>query len=148
MVDISNFVGASLTTVSMGWAALSGVDLVVDHLTPPPIEGMGYYSEPVHPGETVIVRWEIRKRTDCNGLYSRVWEGEDYFSMVEAVRTVNLPKGAGTYYIPTRIPDETPEGQVRLKIKGYYDCDVKNQEDEWFMLGPVVMVVAANGETE
>jgi len=141
MFDVSNFVGASLTTVSMGWAALTGVELVVDHLTPPPVEGKGYYSEPVRAGETVSIKWVITKRTDCNGLSSRVWEGEDNFSMVEAMRVATLPKGTGVYYIPTRIPEETPAGEVRLKIKGYYDCDVKNQEDEWFILGPVVMVV-------
>jgi hypothetical protein len=147
MHDVSNFVGASLTAVSVGWVALTGVDLVVDHLTPPPVAGKGYYSEPVRAGETVNIKWVITKLTDCHGLTSRVWEGEDNFSMMEETRVTTLPKGTGVYYIPTRIPEGTPVGEVSLKIKGYYDCDVTSQENKWFILGPVLLVVVPNEET-
>jgi len=44
--------------------------------------------------------------------------------------------------VMTRIPETAPAGELRLSVKGYYDCrTVSSDKLSWFMLGPVVMVV-------
>jgi hypothetical protein len=149
MVAVNNIVGLAITTASIGWAALSGVAVIEDYFSLPPIEGVGYYDQTVRPGETINVKWVITKRTPCNGVSSRVWEGQDSFSMVEASRPTVIPVGTNMIrYVSTVVPAGTPAGEVKLKVQGYYKCGNAKHAEKWFMLGPVVMVVVKNETPE
>lgn len=105
----------------------------------PLIEGVGIAPAEVHAGDTVLVEWDIVKRTDCPGYSSRVWSGESGFQLTEPVQASGLPVGSATYEIQTGIPRLAPEGPLSLEIVGHYDCE--GREPWHFRLGPVEMMV-------
>jgi hypothetical protein len=120
-------------------AVVSGRDAVVSVLTPPLIEGAGAVESPVRPGENVLVTWSIDKRTDCPGLTSRVWHGEEGFQLTEPVQITALPKGQAIYHIQTLVPTMAPPGHLTLKIKGHFECP--GAAPVAFALAPVHMEV-------
>lgn len=127
-----------LAAVDMG---LIVVETVTGSVFPPAIEGRGYYEEIVNPGETVLVTWELVKRTGCPGENHRVWVGENGFTMTESVGPTTLPMTEDfvTYSIPTQIPDQAPEGLLELTVVGYYQCIGSPRSN--FELGPVEFTV-------
>lgn len=137
---INNLVGAVTASLALITASVSGYGVVKDYVSDPAIEGYGVYDKPVRAGETVPIEWHISKRTDCGGNSSRVWDGSEGFHMVEGYRTTTIPIGEDQHHIIlTRVPDETPSGEVQLRVKGFYNCG--GTDHEWFILGPVIMVV-------
>lgn len=132
-----NSYAASLSSaIAAGLLAIaSAFDAVTVLTSPAPIEGVGYYTAPVSAGETVIVDWQITKRVDCPGFTGRVWEGENGFFLAEPLQPTALPMGTITPKIPTAIPPQAPIGDLRLTIKGAFDCE--GREEIHFSLTPV-----------
>lgn len=125
-------------------AVYTGVDTAYTLMKPPVIEGIADVPAYVTPGEHVLVRWTINKRTVCPGYASRVWQGNAGFHLSEPVQATSIPKGEGVYDIPTGIPNLIPEGAATLTIRGHFDCP--GQPPEYFTLGPVQLnVKEANG---
>lgn len=122
-------------------AAHDGGLAVIKTLAPPPIEGIGTAPEYVQAGTSVLVRWEIIKRTDCPGKNARVWQGADGFIYRQALGQTRLPQTDDwrVYTIQTDIPDDAPPGELRLTIEGHYTCP--GTQPEPFTLGPVTMTV-------
>lgn len=104
------------------------------------VEGVGAYHSPVTAGETVLIDWMITKRIDCPGQSSRVWSGENGFSMSESMRPTKMPVGTGTYKVETKIPDEAPEGDLKMTVSGYFECP--HRDREYFSLNPIILKVA------
>ena len=142
-MSFGNWIAGSLAAVSLMAVSLSGISAVSDHFRDPLIEGYGVYEGVVHPGELVPILWTITKRTTCDGVSGRVWDGEDRYKLTEAMRATIIPVGTDMKVtVMTRIPETAPAGELRLSVKGYYDCrTVSSDKLSWFMLGPVVMVV-------
>lgn len=120
-------------------AEIGGV--AVDSLIPPHIEGSGVYSAPVRPGEVAGVEWTLTKRTDCGGENWRVWDGAGGFHITEAARPTGLDKtdGPRRVVVPTQIPRGAPDGTLRLRVVGYYQCPGAARVP--FELGPVIFTV-------
>ena len=125
--------------VSVAAATVSVVSVVQEAAKAPPIVGYAEYSLPVRADEVAMLKWNITKNTDCEGVLGRVWQGEDGFYLSEVQRASGLPEGDGTYFIPTEIPDGVPAGDLELSIKGFYQCD--NNDPDYFTLGPVSLEV-------
>lgn len=140
-MSVQDVVTVSLTVVAMTVAAVDNFGDVVDRVFPPVIEGRGWHDDPVTPGETALVTWQIAKRTGCPGENWRVWFGADGFAMTEAVVPTTLPMtdDLRTYQIPTLIPAQAPEGQLTLEVHGYYQC-IGSPRVNW-ELGPVEFIV-------
>lgn len=126
--------------IAMASAAVEGVQTVRYALTDDLVDGVGsYQGQPVRAGDSVMIRWDITKRTDCPGMNSRVWDGEGGFHVVEAQKPTALPNGRVTPLIPTRIPELAPAGTLTLTVKGWYDCD--KTERHYWQLDPVKIEV-------
>lgn len=120
---------------------IMGAKVLVDAKLPPAVEGSGYFSGTAMPGESIPVLWQIVKRTECPGLNSRSWDGEDGFHITETLKPTSLPTTDGfvEYLIETKVPDLAPPGELRLTIKGWYECPGADKEP--FTLGPVLIMV-------
>ena len=137
-----NIVYGAITAGGIAVASLSGIGIVSDKMSEPPIEGYASRVTPVVAGQPILAYWNILKRTKCPGASSRVWNGEGSFSMVEPLRKTTL-KGNEVwtkYRIQTDIPSLAPVGGLDLYIKGYYDCGDGPIE---FTLGPLELVVVS-----
>lgn len=111
-----------------------------EFLLPDPISGTGSVSGPVTAGEIAIVDWVISKSTDCPGVSSRVWFGEDGFQLTEPLQMTALPVGENMQYaIQTDVPLMAPPGLLELHIIGKFECP--GQAARAFDLGPVFMTV-------
>ncbi|PCJ24100.1 MAG: hypothetical protein COA96_10165 [SAR86 cluster bacterium] len=128
---------AAFSVLSAGW---SGVDLYFVKTTPPTIEGYATRVAPVRAGQDIRLEWHITKLTDCPGVASRVWDGEDGFRMTEAQKSTSLPKTKTItkYRFQTRIPNLAPVGELNLSIMGYFDCP---DGKKYWSLGPVTLNV-------
>lgn len=135
-----NAAAIGIAAASIGFATLTGVETAVKYTQPPVIEGYAARVSPVHAGETIRLEWNILKRRDCPGEFSRVWEGENGFHLVEAQRRSSMPrtKEYKRYRIPTEIPSLAPLGRLDLYIKGEYNCPDGVQ---YYSLGPVTLIV-------
>lgn len=126
-------------------ALATGVDVTKDLLAPAQIEGAGFYNQATAPGETIVVKWVITKRTDCPGYSSRVWSGADGFFLSEPVQATAIPVSTRqAYKIPTTLPSLAPVGELELTIRGHFACE--NQPRDYFTLGPVVFNVVDASE--
>ena len=135
-----NTLAVVLAVASLGFATITGVETAVKYTQPPSIEGYASRSSPVRAGETIRLEWNILKRRDCPGGFSRVWEGENGFRLVEANRHSSMPrtKEYKRYRIPTEIPSLAPVGRLDLYINGEYNCPDGVQ---YYSLGPVNLIV-------
>jgi len=112
---------------------------------PDPIEGYANIeSNDVVAGETVDIKWAIAKRTDCGGQNGRVWNGLHGFHVSEVMRATGIPQSDGlrVYVIPTKVPQGAPDGELQLKISGFYQCP--GSDPQHFTLptdGPLVLNV-------
>ena len=112
---------------------------------PDPIEGYAHVGRAdVTAGETVDVEWSIIKRTDCGGQNGRVWDGDRGFHVSEVMMPSGIPQSEGlrVYVIPTKVPQGAPDGELRLKISGFYQCP--GSDPQHFTLptdGPLVLNV-------
>lgn len=122
-----------------GALALATLWNVGEVIAPEPIYGAAVYADPVTAGEAILLPWSIDKRTDCPGYAGRVWEGQQDFSLSEPVQATSIPEGVGTYNIPTKIPGLAPAGEMKLWIKGHFDCP--GAPPRYFTLGPVIFEV-------
>lgn len=125
---------------SFSMLSFTAADKVYSTIKPPAIEGKAFVKERAYVGELATVTWDVIKRTSCPGKSSRVWHGPDGYSLTEMQQATTLPVGAGTYKIPTRIPNTAPEGPLQLSISGYTECPGKPVE--YWTLTPVVIDVA------
>ena len=130
-----------LAVTSLFIGAYSSVDTAIDLNSPPAIEGWAIRVAPVVAGQNILVPWHIIKRTGCPGESSRVWNGEGGFYLVEASRKTALPMNEieTSYRIPTEVPMLAPEGDLLLRIDGYYDCPDRDRIE--FSIGPVELKV-------
>ena len=67
MTAWSDFALPAATCITLAVQGVGVSRIYMDKVIPPPIEGHGAVSGPVHPGGNVIVDWVIAKRTDCPG---------------------------------------------------------------------------------
>lgn len=138
---MTNLAGPALAVGAIMVAIYSGYETIDDITRPALIDGAGTVSDTVHAGEPTLVEWVITKRTDCPGVSSRVWFGDEGFQLTEKVQATSLPMApAKEYKIQTLIPELAPEGDLFLRINGHFDCQGKKIP---FSLGPVVMHVAS-----
>lgn len=140
-MQVADAFGPILLAVTGITTAFNLADAGLDYFTPPPIEGVGIYGAPVHPGETVLVEWSLIKRTGCDGVNARVWDGADGFHLSEPLRPTGVSPGGERQIkasIPTEIPDTAPSGKLTLRIVGTYCPDT---DPTPFTLGPVVFEV-------
>lgn len=139
----ATFFGASVVAISIQAMTtfIGGATVAIEKLTPPPIEGYATTQEKVWPGGTVWVKWKIVKRTDCPGVNSRVWRGENGFEITEESKPTELPVSIDwrAYDIVTEIPKLAPPGHLALTIEGEYRCPGADAVE--FSLGPVLMEV-------
>lgn len=136
----SNIISPVLLSASAALAVASGVDTVRYFVMPRHIEGIGAVSGPVTAGHDVLVDWVVTKRTDCPGVTSRVWYGQDGFQLTEPLQATSLPSGeAMQFSIQTKIPALAPPGELELHIVGAFECS--GQQPAKFDLGPVYMQV-------
>jgi len=136
---IALIASASLITISAG---IEGVETAKTVFSPPIIDAVAIAPGQVSAGDEIVIEWDIIKRTSCPGYSSRVWEGANGFHLSEPVQAASIPEGRGVYSIPTLIPHLAPAGDLRLSIKGHFDCD--GREPEYFRLGPVTMTIESN----
>lgn len=117
------------------------ISAYIEKNSPPPIEGTAIAPEFVQAGETVLIDWEIIKRTDCPGVNTRVWQGSNGFYLSEPRGATTLPVTSAPklYSIQTAIPVLAPPGPLSLSIEGTYRC--RHDGEHTFTLGPVVMEV-------
>lgn len=136
----SNIVGPTLAGAALFAAITSSLETYSKLTTPPLIEGAGVVSGPVMAGERTLVTWTITKRTDCPGLTSRVWHGEGGFQLTEQTQVTALDMSdiPREYAIQTYIPELAPPGELRLNVRGFFDC---GGEKEPFSIGPVIIEV-------
>lgn len=135
-----NAIMPALAVFSVLTAGSSAVDLYVSKTTLPIVEGYATRIAPVRAGEDIRLEWNITKRTDCEGVSSRVWAGSNGFRMTESQKSTALPKtnGVEKYRFQTHIPNKAPSGKLTLNIKGYYDC---SKGREYWSLSPVTLRV-------
>lgn len=90
----------------------------------------GRYPDPVRPGEDVMLNWIFNKKVDCDGQFSRVWNGENGAHIAEPFRpsTLGITGGPIPLNAPTTIPKPMPDGNLELKIHGYIECDGMKKE--------------------
>ena len=124
---------------SMSYLSWTVADTAYTAIQPAPIEGKATVEGVPFPGELVTVKWDMIKRTPCPGQASRVWSGQNSYSLSEALEPASLPQGAATYRIPPRVPLTVPPGEAKLTISGFIEC--KDQPRQYFTLTPVVMQV-------
>lgn len=105
----------------------------------PPISGTGKALAVAHAGEQLPILWDLVKETDCPGYSGRVFEGPNGFYVSEPVQSNGLPRGEIKKIIHTDIPAFAPVGEIRMYIKGHYDCP--NEDPQYFTLGPVLITV-------
>lgn len=125
---------------SFTMVAFEGVGTLSSVFTGPMIEGEGQYSDPVRPGEIVLIEWDIWKKTQCGGHNARVWSGENGFTVIEPTMPNTLPASEEprSYQVQTQIPELAPPGRLELSIRGDFRCSYGTQE---FTLGPVILSV-------
>lgn len=123
--------------------AFTGGQVVVANFAPAPIEGMGRALGEAIPGKEVIIQWDITKRTNCPGVNSRVWHGQNGFFLNEKQMVTSLPATftPKQYLIPTYVPAMAPVGPLTLSIVGQYKCP--GGATQAFTLGPVNMEIKA-----
>lgn len=132
---------AGISVIVSGFLAInSTINLASAILTPAPIEAFAAFSDPVNAGQLVSIEWQILKRVDCIGSSQRVWTGENGYSKREPIAPTTLPVTDDwqSFEIETRIPENAPEGWLRLSVEGVYDCPERRYP---FSLGPVVFQV-------
>jgi hypothetical protein len=132
-------IASKIAWPAAGFLAAAGALEVADIALPPPISGGASYSEPVVPGEIVLVPWAITKRTECPGETSRVWDGQGNFHLTEPKQATALPAGTITPNIQTKVPEMAPAGGLQLRIVGFFQCEGERRQD--FALGPVTFTV-------
>lgn len=130
----SKFGLPALAAVSAMLAIAEGREAFTALTSKPLIDGIGVYAETVTAGETVPVHWVIEKDTDCEGVTSRVWNGEGFF-WSEPQQSTALPMGSWSGDIQTKIPVLAPSGNLELTIKGYFECP--GEARRYFSLTPV-----------
>lgn len=124
---------------AIGFALTTGAWTISDVALPRMIDGTGEVSGPVVAGQQANIKWHVDKRTPCDGTISRVWTGENGFSLTEPYRDSMLPEGRGVYIIPAMVPELAPPGSLSLSLMVRYDCP--RQLSRRFALGPVEMTV-------
>lgn len=136
-------VSASIASVVVG--VKSFAVFVYSASQQPPIEGFAKYNDDVHAGEVIVLDWQITKRVDCVGSSMRVWDGERGYSLREPIRVTTIPKSSdfSSYPVLTLIPETAPNGWLRMRIDGVYDCPERRMP---FSIGPVIFKVSDKAE--